>query len=168
MAAGAGPGVPDGGPEAPNRDRSAFECNICLEPARDAVIGFCGHLYCWPCLHQWLATRPHCPTCGAGISRDKVVPLYGRGSSGQRDPRLQTPPRPRGQRPEPQSCGAPPGPGSSFQVAFGLGALPFAFLSAHPLPPPATGDAGAPPPSSWPDSLFLLVAAFFFLWLLSV
>lgn len=45
MAAGTGPGVPDGGPEVPNRDRGAFECNICLEPAREAVIGLCGHLY---------------------------------------------------------------------------------------------------------------------------
>ncbi|XP_063152407.1 E3 ubiquitin-protein ligase RNF5 isoform X3 [Candoia aspera] len=104
-AAGTGPGVPDGEPEGSNRDRSAFECNICLEPAREAVIGLCGHLYCWPCLHQWLETRPErqeCPVCKAGISRDKVIPLYGRGSSAQQDPRLKTPPRPRGQRPEPE------------------------------------------------------------------
>uniref|UniRef100_A0A8C4KBM7 RING-type E3 ubiquitin transferase n=1 Tax=Dromaius novaehollandiae TaxID=8790 RepID=A0A8C4KBM7_DRONO len=104
MAAGAGP-------EAPNRDRSAFECNICLEPARDAVIGFCGHLYCWPCLHE--VSPPHtrpCPTAPWG--RDPHGGVWG-------------------------------------------------------SPPPA-GDAGAPPPSGWPDSLFLLVAAFFFLWLLSV
>lgn len=44
-AAGTGPGVPDGGADGSNRDRSAFECNICLEPAREAVIGLCGHLY---------------------------------------------------------------------------------------------------------------------------
>lgn len=71
----------------------------------------------WPCLHQvrflsasfidnwicrllgsnpflfwlqWLETRPNrqvCPVCKAGISRDKVIPLYGRGSTGQQDPR---------------------------------------------------------------------------------
>ncbi|XP_044275333.1 E3 ubiquitin-protein ligase RNF5 isoform X1 [Varanus komodoensis] len=107
-AAGMGAGVPDGEAEGSNRDRSAFECNICLEPAREAVIGLCGHLYCWPCLHQWLETRPErqeCPVCKAGISRDKVIPLYGRGSSTQQDPRLKTPPRPRGQRPEPESRG---------------------------------------------------------------
>ena len=26
----------------------------------------CGHLFCWPCLHQWLETRPNrqiCPVC---------------------------------------------------------------------------------------------------------
>lgn len=27
------------------RDRATFECNICLETARDAVISMCGHLF---------------------------------------------------------------------------------------------------------------------------
>ena len=32
-----------------------FQCNICLDVARDAVVSMCGHLFCWPCLHQvWL------------------------------------------------------------------------------------------------------------------
>ena len=63
---------------------AAFECNICLDVARDAVISMCGHLFCWPCLHTWLETRPNrqiCPVCKAGIGKDKVVPLYGRGKS---------------------------------------------------------------------------------------
>jgi E3 ubiquitin-protein ligase RNF5 len=65
------------------------ECNICLDTAKDAVVSHCGHLFCWPCLHQWLETRPtrqSCPVCKAVISRDKVIPLYGRGGSGV-DPR---------------------------------------------------------------------------------
>lgn len=44
---------------------------------------------------QWLETRPsrqQCPVCKAGISREKVIPLYGRGSSSQEDPRYR--PRP--------------------------------------------------------------------------
>ena len=67
--------------EEPNTN-AAFECNICLDVARDAVISMCGHLFCWPCLHTWLETRPNrqiCPVCKAGIGKDKVVPLYGRG-----------------------------------------------------------------------------------------
>ena len=67
-----------------------FECNICLDVARDAVISMCGHLFCWPCLHQWLETRPNrkiCPVCKAGISKEKVIPLYGRGNSDAKDPR---------------------------------------------------------------------------------
>ncbi|XP_060771446.1 E3 ubiquitin-protein ligase RNF185 isoform X2 [Neoarius graeffei] len=94
--------------EREQRDRATFECNICLDTARDAVISLCGHLFCWPCLHQWLETRPsrqQCPVCKAGISRDKVIPLYGRGSTSQEDPRLKTPPRPQGQRTEPESRG---------------------------------------------------------------
>ncbi|XP_029862928.1 E3 ubiquitin-protein ligase RNF5-like isoform X2 [Aquila chrysaetos chrysaetos] len=105
------------------------------------------------------------PAC---TSRDTVVPLYGRDSA-RRDPRLETPPRPRGQRPEPETQGVPPaGPGSSFHVAFGFGAFPFAFFSTVPQPPPTgTGDAGDPPAGSL-DSVFLFIAAAFFLWLLSV
>lgn len=66
----------------------------------------------WPCLHQWLETRPNrqqCPVCKAGIGKDKVVPLYGRGSSDGTDPREKLPPRPQAQRPEPtnnvRTCG---------------------------------------------------------------
>ena len=29
-----------------------IQCNICLDTARDAVVSMCGHLFCWPCLHQ--------------------------------------------------------------------------------------------------------------------
>ena len=57
---------------------------------------------------QWLETRPNrssCPVCKAGISRDKVIPLYGRGSTNQSDPRDKTPPRPQGQRSEPENNG---------------------------------------------------------------
>uniref|UniRef100_A0A8C6BW84 E3 ubiquitin-protein ligase RNF n=1 Tax=Monodon monoceros TaxID=40151 RepID=A0A8C6BW84_MONMO len=128
----------DGGPEGPNRERggagATFECNICLETAREAVVSVCGHLYCWPCLHQWLEARPErqeCPVCKAGISREKVVPLYGRGSQKPRDPRLKTPPRPQGQRPAPESRGGfqPFGDTGGFHFSFGVGAFPFGFFT---------------------------------------
>lgn len=47
-------------------------------------------LFSWPCLHQWLETRPTrqmCPVCKAAISKDKVIPLYGRGDTRHEDPR---------------------------------------------------------------------------------
>lgn len=47
--------------------------------------------FSWPCLHTWLETKPTrqvCPVCKAAISRDKVIPLYGRGSDKQ-DPRFE-------------------------------------------------------------------------------
>lgn len=119
----------------------AFECNICLDVASDAVISMCGHLFCWPCLHQWLETRPHrqiCPVCKAGIGRDKVVPLYGRGDTEQKDPREKPiPPRPRGQRPEPETS-RPAGSDATglfnaggFQMSFGIGAFPFGFFATN-------------------------------------
>eukprot|EP01025_Chloroclados_australasicus_P055571 TRINITY_DN6759_c0_g5_i2.p3 TRINITY_DN6759_c0_g5~~TRINITY_DN6759_c0_g5_i2.p3 ORF type:complete len:208 (-),score=14.98 TRINITY_DN6759_c0_g5_i2:2230-2826(-) len=85
-------------------DSRPFECNICLETARDPVVTFCGHLYCWPCLYKWMRTQQHyktCPCCKAGIDVDKVVPIYTRGCV-EEDPRKEAleyvPPRPLGQR----------------------------------------------------------------------
>lgn len=79
-----------GDKEDEKNDDSIFECNICLDTAKDAVVSLCGHLFCWPCLHQWLETRPSrklCPVCKAAIGKDKVIPLYGRNSTKQEDPR---------------------------------------------------------------------------------
>ncbi|XP_029023362.1 E3 ubiquitin-protein ligase RNF5 [Betta splendens] len=167
------------------RDRATFECNICLDTARDAVISMCGHLFCWPCLHQWLETRPsrqQCPVCKAGISREKVIPLYGRGSSTQEDPRLKTPPRPQGQRTEPESRGGMfQGFGDTgFHLSFGIGAFPLGFFTtAFNTNDPFhradqyVGDQQANGNlnngnNNWQDSLFLFVAIIFFFWLLSV
>ncbi|KAE8281997.1 E3 ubiquitin-protein ligase RNF5 [Larimichthys crocea] len=167
------------------RDRATFECNICLDTAKDAVISMCGHLFCWPCLHQWLETRPsrqQCPVCKAGISREKVIPLYGRGSSSQEDPRLKTPPRPQGQRTEPESRGGMfQGFGDTgFHMSFGIGAFPFGFFTTvfntnDPFhrADQYTGDHQGNGNlnngnNNWQDSLFLFVAIFFFFWLLSV
>ena len=59
-----------------------FDCNICLEPASDPVVTMCGHLYCWGCLYKWLRVRndqPTCPICKTEVSRERLVPIYGRG-----------------------------------------------------------------------------------------
>ncbi|CAM9545005.1 unnamed protein product [Bubo scandiacus] len=178
-----------------NQDNT-FECNICLDTAKDAVISLCGHLFCWPCLHQWLETRPNrqvCPVCKAGISRDKVIPLYGRGSTGQQDPREKTPPRPQGQRPEPENRGclviksaAIPclnlladavgfqgfgfGDGG-FQMSFGIGAFPFGiFATAFNIndgrPPPAVPGTPQYVDEQFLSRLFLFVALVIMFWLL--
>jgi len=115
----------------------SFECNICLDVAKDAVITLCGHLFCWPCLHQWLETRPNrqsCPVCKAAISRDNVIPLYGRGTSNV-DPRSKIPPRPTPTRTEqPESNRFTWGSGNdgtgSFHMSFGIGAFPFGFFAS--------------------------------------
>lgn len=156
---------------------STFECNICLDTAKDAVISLCGHLFCWPCLHQWLETRPNrqvCPVCKAGISRDKVIPLYGRGSTGQQDPRERTPPRPQGQRPEPENRGGFQGLGfgdGGFQMSFGIGAFPFGiFATAFNIndgrPPPAVPGTPQHVDEQFLSRLFLFVALVIMFWLL--
>ncbi|XP_060706876.1 E3 ubiquitin-protein ligase RNF5-like [Hemiscyllium ocellatum] len=147
-------------------------------------------IYSWPCLHQWLEMRPNrkeCPVCKAGISQEKVIPLYGRGSSSQQDPRLKTPPRPQGQRTEPETRGGFQGFGDTgFHMSFGIGAFPFGFFTTvfnssdnrqrpdHDRHHPTNtgidwGTYFGPNNNSnnW-DSLFLFVAIFFFFWLLSV
>ncbi|OTF83770.1 RING finger protein, partial [Euroglyphus maynei] len=90
----------------------------------------------WPCLHQWFETkpvRPTCPVCKNPISRDQVIPLYGRGSS-KKDPReKKIPPRPQGQRSEQDysSMGFPNfGFGDGFHMSFGIGAVPFGFFAS--------------------------------------
>jgi len=182
-------------PTAPDKDRNndsdsdkekgdnegMFECNICLDTAKDAVVSHCGHLFCWPCLHQWLETRPtrqSCPVCKAAISRDKVIPLYGRGGSNV-DPRSKVPPRPtptRQEQPEGNrfSWGGTDGSAGGFHMSFGIGAFPFGFFaSALNFGQPGGGVAGANFANAqqveeyeFLSKIFLWVAIAFIVWLL--
>ncbi|XP_055808293.1 uncharacterized protein LOC129876835 [Solanum dulcamara] len=72
-----------------NCEHGDFECNICFEIAQDPIVTLCGHLYCWPCLCEWLQVHSHsheCPVCKALIEDQKLVPIYGRGKA-RSDPR---------------------------------------------------------------------------------
>lgn len=111
-------------------EQEMFCCNICYEMASEPVVTLCGHLYCWPCLYRWLQMRNNlrtCPVCKAGVDRDKVIPVYGRGGNG--DPRLkkmdEVPLRPSGQRPAPVDArgmymGGGPGQGMQLPQLFGF------------------------------------------------
>jgi len=78
---------------------SRFSCNICLEAVKEPVVTQCGHLYCWPCLYQWLEPGMHpnerrslsivyprqlpvdesrrvCPVCKSSCSVPTLVPIY--------------------------------------------------------------------------------------------
>ncbi|KAG1685137.1 Pre-mRNA-processing factor 19 [Nymphon striatum] len=119
--AGSSQDPPESEGTSEGRPDGVFECNICLDTAKDAV---------------WLETRPMrqvCPVCKAGISKEKVIPLYGRDGKNQEDPRDKLPPRPQGQRPEPETnhgfSNAFPGfTDDGFHMSFGIGAFPFGFL----------------------------------------
>ncbi|PNH09198.1 E3 ubiquitin-protein ligase, partial [Tetrabaena socialis] len=95
VAAEAKPAAPQWTPEYGGcEDSSAFECNVCLELAKEPVVTL------W-----WMQVQTYCracPVCKAGVEIDKVVPIYGRGS----EPTTKVleavkpvPPRPAGQRP---------------------------------------------------------------------
>lgn len=61
-----------------------YSCAICLDSASDPVVTRCGHLYCWPCLDQWLSRQRECPTCKGAVNPEKpgdIIPLYGKGKS---------------------------------------------------------------------------------------
>lgn len=118
--------------EEEKKDDSMFECNICLDTAKDAVVSMCGHLFCWPCIHQWMnGYRNTCPVCKSSISKEKVIPLYGRGGS-KEDPRKTVPPRPAGQRTEPEQPQGFQGftGDGGFHMSFGIGAFPFGFFTS--------------------------------------
>ncbi|XP_054715809.1 E3 ubiquitin-protein ligase RNF185-like [Uloborus diversus] len=163
--------------EESTAQEGTFECNICLDTAKDAVVSLCGHLFCWPCLHRWLETRPSrqvCPVCKAAISREKVIPLYGRGGSKQ-DPREKLPPRPPGQRTEAENNQGPAFPvfgfgDGGFHMSFGIGAFPFGifapsfnFGDGRPAPAPGSPEFAE---DQFLSKLFLWVAIVFIIWLL--
>eukprot|EP01018_Ginkgo_biloba_P013780 Gb_11311 [translate_table: standard] len=90
-----------------------FECNICLEMASEPVVTSCGHLFCWPCLYQWLhvhSNSKECPVCKGEVSEKNITPIYGRGvlpssnpninsnSGPDEDVRREIPPRPHAHR----------------------------------------------------------------------
>ncbi|KAJ7551277.1 hypothetical protein O6H91_06G008100 [Diphasiastrum complanatum] len=82
-----------------------FDCNICLELARDPVVTLCGHLFCWPCLYRWINVHSlgqDCPVCKSWVEEHHVIPLYGRGRVVAKDENLkgflEIPRRPQGRR----------------------------------------------------------------------
>ncbi|XP_060859619.1 E3 ubiquitin-protein ligase RNF185-like [Metopolophium dirhodum] len=147
-------------------ENSMFECNICLENATDAVVSFCGHLYCWPCLHRWLKTQRGnkvCAVCKSGISKAKVIPIYGRGNCKQEDSRNDVPPRPAGQNTEPDATGF-----LDFTSPFGIGAFLFRFVTSFNFTDPPLGipvGSQLQHDDQYLSKLFLLIAVIFLIWL---
>ncbi|MCO5594592.1 hypothetical protein L7F22_048625 [Adiantum nelumboides] len=82
-------------PSIATEELGSFDCHICLEVAQEPVVTICGHLFCWPCIYQWLyqhSLARDCPVCKASLADDsKIVPLYGKGKFGSSDPRASKP-----------------------------------------------------------------------------
>ncbi|CAI8600623.1 unnamed protein product [Vicia faba] len=84
-----------------------YDCNICLDVARDPVLTCCGHLFCWPCFYQlsYVYSRAkECPVCKGEVTESGVIPIYGNGNVGgdcemeMKEAGLRVPPRPKAPR----------------------------------------------------------------------
>ncbi|KAJ0970886.1 hypothetical protein J5N97_018845 [Dioscorea zingiberensis] len=70
--------------ETKNNAVAEFECNVCFDTPKDPVVTSCGHLFCWPCLHEWIQRNQddkQCPMCKGELSESNIIPIYGRGNS---------------------------------------------------------------------------------------
>ncbi|KAK1401294.1 RING-type E3 ubiquitin transferase [Heracleum sosnowskyi] len=85
---------------------SFYDCNICLEMAKDPVLTCCGHLFCWPCFYQLEyvdLTAKECPVCRGDVVDSNVTPIYGSANSSHvsdSSSGVCIPPRPRACRVE--------------------------------------------------------------------
>ncbi|CAN4110450.1 unnamed protein product [Withania somnifera] len=85
---------------------SFFDCNICLDMAKEPILTCCGHLYCWSCFYQLPyvdSTTKECPVCKGEVADGNVTPIYGNGDSEsitELESGLKIPPRPKARRVE--------------------------------------------------------------------
>ncbi|XP_031738631.1 uncharacterized protein LOC101212429 isoform X2 [Cucumis sativus] len=90
-----------------NKMGSLFDCNICLDVAKDPILTCCGHLFCWSCFYQLSyvhSNAKECPECQGEVTDTSIIPIYGHGNGNRaqkskpNDSGLKVPPRPRAQR----------------------------------------------------------------------
>ena len=56
---------------------SDINCGICMHPRKHSAAPVsCGHVFCWHCLHNWVATvRAECPLCRAPSRQQEIIAL---------------------------------------------------------------------------------------------
>lgn len=57
------------------KSTSMAKCILCLEDRQDTCATVCGHLFCWPCLMDWLDQKEECPVCRDPMKKSDVVYL---------------------------------------------------------------------------------------------
>ncbi|XP_034112919.2 uncharacterized protein LOC117573682 [Drosophila albomicans] len=53
-----------------------YTCVICMNIARDPLVGFCGHMFCGLCIMNWMDTkgsRSKCPYCLSCVSKHTMI-----------------------------------------------------------------------------------------------
>lgn len=49
------------------------KCILCLEERHDTCATVCGHLFCWPCIMDWLDRKEECPVCREPTKKSTIV-----------------------------------------------------------------------------------------------
>ncbi|XP_052192211.1 uncharacterized protein LOC127801286 [Diospyros lotus] len=81
-----------------------FDCNVCLDMAKDPILTCCGHLFCWACFYQLpyiYSVAKECPVCKGEVMDNSITPIYGYGTSGnvsKSEYGVTIPPRPQARR----------------------------------------------------------------------
>jgi hypothetical protein len=91
-------------PSSSENSGNFYDCNICLDMAKDPILTCCGHLFCWACFYKVSyvdSTSKECPVCKGEVTDSNVTPIYGNGnetrsSDSADDSKL--PPRPKARR----------------------------------------------------------------------
>lgn len=53
-----------------------FQCTVCLDvPSNAVILAGCRHVFCEPCIRQWLTFRDVCPSCRQVTDLEDISPL---------------------------------------------------------------------------------------------
>ena len=67
--------------EKSDEEDERWKCSICLEELREPVVTQCGHVFCFPCITEWLRRgQTACPLCHGLIDGNKLIPIHGQGT----------------------------------------------------------------------------------------
>merc|ERR1711911_409028 len=109
-----------------NEPQNTFDCNICLSQVTKPIVTDCGHLFCWPCIYEWMQfpSGNSCPVCKADISKDKMTPIYGHDML-HKDPREDIPQRPNKETSQSNNERRRSFDNVGVNVSFGVDMFPF-------------------------------------------
>ena len=86
----------------PSESGNNFECTICLDTAKEPVLTKCGHMFCWPCIYNWIDSKggkAKCPNCKNEITKDDLIPVYSNTENKDNTNRFKNiPKRPKAER----------------------------------------------------------------------